>query len=150
MISFLTWMSTAVAAPSDIGVACDKETAELLQLTLQQRGVEPILAIGKCLLSLGQIDRAQAMLSEVSAPWQGHALLYQAEGAALVSSTTKPLVSVKHYCKFRSCQEHSRVGCSHSSQILHLYWKTFGGARLIAPTADTNRSKDGYIAPAGG
>lgn len=152
MISFLTWMSTAFAAPSNIGVALRQGNcgvASVYTPTKEEWNYQ--LAIGKCLLSLGQIDRAQAMLSEVTAPWQGHALLYQAEGAALVQQHDKAIGLSKTLLQIpelpKSIQESASLILAKSYISTGKYLEA---RDLLRPLLTPNRGKDGYIAPAGG
>ena len=85
MLPLLTWMLSASAAPSDIGIALRQgNCGKAAEYNPNDNEWNYQLAIGKCLLSLGQVDRATDILSKVEAPWRGYALMYQAEGASLL------------------------------------------------------------------
>ena len=151
MLALLTLMLSAVAAPSEIGIAlrqgnCGK--AATYTPSVEEWNYQ--LAIGKCLISLGQIDRATEMLEQVQSPWNSYALLYQAEGAALLQQHDTAIGLSKSILNTPDISKNLRESASLILAKSYIATGKYLEARdLLRPLLTPKRSKDGYIPSAG-
>ena len=151
MLPLLTWMLSASAAPNDIGIALRQgNCGKAAEYTPAIGEWNYQLAIGKCLIALGQIDRATDMLSQIEAPWQGHALMYQAEGASLLQQHDQAILLSQSILGMPNTPKELSESASLILAKSYIATGKYIEARdLLRPLLTPRRSKDGYIPPAG-
>ena len=151
MLPLLTWMLSASAAPSDIGIALRQgNCGKAAEYNPNDNEWNYQLAIGKCLLSLGQVDRATDMLSKVEAPWRGYALMYQAEGASLLQQHDQAILLSQSIIRTPDIPKELNESASLILAKSYIANGEYIEARnLLRPLLTPDRSKDGYIPPAG-
>ncbi len=150
LAAFLT-PSTSVAAPPEIGVALRQgNCAAAAQYKPSNDEWNYQLAIGKCLVTLGQIDQAQELLSNVEDPWKSQALLYRAQGAALVQQHAE---AIRLSSTLLERPELPKSLSEPATLVLakaYIATEKYIAARdLLRPLLTPKRGADGYIPTAG-
>lgn len=145
---FTTWiLSTAIAAPQEVGVALRQGNCSIAtEYTPSAEEWNYQLAIGKCLIELGQIDRAAALLLQVPEPWTGHAELYQAQGTALIQQHTKAIQLSQSVLERPNLSPELKASASLILARSYIAEGAYLKARdLLRPLLTPKRTVDGYI-----
>ena len=145
---FTTWIcSTANAAPPEVGVALRQGNCSVAaEYTPTSEEWNYQLAIGKCLIELGQIDRGAALLSQVPEPWTGHAQLYQAQGTALIQQFPAAIQLSQSVLKRPNLSPDLKASATVILARSYIAEGEYLQARdLLRPLLTPERSVDGYI-----
>ncbi len=147
-----SFLSMADAAPPAIGIALRQgNCAKAVTYAPTKEEWNYQLAIGKCFVFMGQIDKANAILEQVGEPWYGQALLYRAQGAALVQEHNQAIRLIEELKKRDPLSTDMREMANLTLAKSYIATGEYLKARdLLRPLLSPKRGVDGYIPPANG